>query len=147
VTGRADFSEEEWKQVLEGPPAAGLMVVAADRGGMFRETLSMGKAYAAARQQHGQSALLDEIVTAKPQVDHSHVHSPEELRERCLGHVRDGVALVAAKADPEELAEYKKFVVGLAEAVARAHKEGGDDGDAISEREREAIAAVTEALS
>lgn len=38
-------------------------------GGMFRETVAMSKAYAEARAQHGDSELLDEIVTAKPQVD------------------------------------------------------------------------------
>jgi hypothetical protein len=49
VTAKADFSEEEWKQVLEGPTSAGLIVIASDRGGSIRETFSMAKAYAEAR--------------------------------------------------------------------------------------------------
>ena len=84
MTTKAAFSPEEWKAVLEGPPAAGLIVITAARGGMFRETVAMSKAYAEARTEHGDSELLDEIVAAKPQVDHTRYHSAEELRDHGL---------------------------------------------------------------
>src|SRR6185503_11663361 len=71
MTTKAAFSAEEWKSVLEGPASAGLIVVMAARGGMFRETIAMSKAYGEARAMHGQSELLDEIVAAKPKVDHT----------------------------------------------------------------------------
>src|SRR6185503_14777524 len=58
MTGKADFTEEEWKDVLQGPPTAGMMVAMAQRGGTFRETISMAKAYGEARKEHGQSELL-----------------------------------------------------------------------------------------
>ncbi|MCW3030814.1 MAG: hypothetical protein JWM66_947, partial [Solirubrobacterales bacterium] len=38
MTKQADFTPEEWTQVLEGPPSAGVLVVTASRGGTFRET-------------------------------------------------------------------------------------------------------------
>ena len=66
--------------VLEGPPSAGLIVITAAKGGMFRETWAMSKAYAEARRQHGASELLDAIVAAKPEMDHTRYHTPEELR-------------------------------------------------------------------
>ena len=69
MTGKADFSPEEWEVVLKGPPSAGMIVVTAQRGGTFRESFSMAKAYAEARQQHGESQLLDTIVSTKPEVD------------------------------------------------------------------------------
>ena len=59
MTGKADFTEEEWKSVSEGPTSAGLIVASASRGGSFRESFSMAKAYAEARQEHGGSQLLD----------------------------------------------------------------------------------------
>ncbi len=59
MTTKAAFSPEEWKAVLEGPPAAGMIVITAARGGMFRETVAMSKAYAEARAEHGDSELLD----------------------------------------------------------------------------------------
>jgi hypothetical protein len=64
MTGEADFSPEEWELILEAPPGAGLIVVMAERGGAIRESFSMAKAYAEARQQHGESELLDEIAAA-----------------------------------------------------------------------------------
>jgi hypothetical protein len=146
MTEQADFTEQEWEVVLEGPTSAGMIVITAQRGGTLRETVSMAKAYAEARQQHGQSELLDGIVAAKPKVDHVHSGSLEELKEHYLGHIREAVALLDGKATPEELAEYKRFVVNLANKVAAAHREGGRHEDPISDTERAAISAIEGAL-
>jgi hypothetical protein len=144
MTGKADFTPEEWTAVLEGPPSAGLNVITAQRGGTFRETISMAKAYTEARQNHGASELLDEIVSAKPHVDHTRYSSPEELRQAGLQRIRDAVALLEQKATPEELDEYRRFVVTLAEKVANAHREGGDS--AVSDAESAAIDEIRGAL-
>jgi hypothetical protein len=148
VTAKADFSEEEWKQVLEGPTSAGLIVIASDRGGSIRETFSMAKAYAEARQQHGESELLDEIVAAKPEMDRTRAPSPEQLKEHSLQNIRDAVATLSGKATDEEVAEYRKFVLGLAERVAEARKEGflGLSGERVSDAERAAISEIETAL-
>src|SRR5271167_2192737 len=145
MTTKQDFTPPEWEQVLEGPSSAGMLVITAARGGMFRETVSMAKAYAEARENHGQSELLDEIVAAKPKIDHARYHSPEELEEHCLGHLRSAVSLLQAKATPEECQEYKSFVLKLAERVASAHKESGAESP-ISDPERAAIDSITQAL-
>ena len=76
MTGKADFTAEEWETVLYGPTTAGLIVITAQRGGTFRETFAITKSYVEARKQHGQSELLDEIVAAKPALDHTRYHSP-----------------------------------------------------------------------
>ena len=80
MTSKSDFTPEEWKLILEAPPSAGMIVVTAQRGGSFRETIAMAKAYVEARQQHGNSELLDDIVAAKPERDHTHSHSVEDLK-------------------------------------------------------------------
>ena len=146
MTAKADFTPQEWDQVLEGPTSAGMIVITAQRGGTVRETFSMAKAYGEARQRHGQSELLDAIVTAKPELDRTRSGSLEELKTRNLGHIRDAVALLEGKASPQELDEYRRFVLGLAETVAAAHRESGRDGDPVSDAERAAIAAVADAL-
>jgi len=143
MTTKAAFSPEEWKVVLEGPPTAGMMVVTAAHGGTFRETIAMAKAYTEARTEHGESELLDEIVAAKPEVDHTRYHSPEELRENGLAHLRSAVALVESKATTEELGEYRQFVLTLANKVAAAHRE---QGQAVSPAESDAIEQITAAL-
>jgi hypothetical protein len=148
MTGKADFTEEEWKTILEGPPSAGLVVILSDRGGSIRETFSMAKAYTEARKQHGESELLDEVVSAKPEMDHTRAGSPDELKQHNLDNVRQAVATLRTKASDEEVEEYRKFVRGLAEHVAEARKEGfmGLSGERVSDAERAAIGEVETAL-
>ena len=143
MTGKADFTLGEWDLVSEGPPSAGLIVVTAQRGGVFRETFAIGKAYAEARRLHGESQLLDELVGTKPARDHTRYHSAEELKQGGLQHLRDAVALLEQKATAEEVAGYRRFVLAVADKVANAHREGGV---AVSEAERKAIENIGAAL-
>jgi hypothetical protein len=143
MTGKADFTAEEWELVLEGPTTAGMIVAAAERGGTIRESFSMAKAYAEARQQHGDSELLDEVVTAKPKVDRTRQHSAEERKQHGLQELRDAVALLERKATAEEVDDYRRFVLALAERVAGAHEEGGQQ---VSDAERAAIDEISAAL-
>lgn len=143
MTGSADFTPEEWEQIVEGPTGAGMVVITAQRGGTFRETFSMAKAYAEARQQHGESEFLDELVSTKPKIDRTRHGSPDELKQRALGELREAVGLLEQKATPEEVEDYGRFVLGLAERVAAAHREGGE---AVSKAERAAIDEIADAL-
>jgi hypothetical protein len=120
-----------------------MIVVTAQRGGTFRETIAMAKAYVEARKQHGESELLDEIVSAKPEVDHTRYHSAEELKESGLQHLRDAIDLLERKATPEELEDYRRFVLTLADKVATAHREGEES---VSPAERAAIEEIAASL-
>jgi len=148
MTGKADFTQEEWDTVLEGPPSAGLVVAAAQRGGTFRESVSMGKSYAEARKHHGESQLLDEIVHAKPEFDHKLYKSVDELKADRLGRLRHAVGLLEQKATPEEVEDYRQFVLTLAQKVAEAHREGflGLTGEQVSDAEKAALREVASAL-
>ena len=143
MTAKSDFSPEEWQAVLEGPPSAGMILVTAQRGGTIRETIAMAKAYVEARKQHGDSELLDEIVAAKPEIDHTRYHSVDELKEKGLEHVRNAVELLERKATPAELEDYRRFVLTLADRVASAHREGGES---ISPAEQAAIQEIAATL-
>ena len=101
----------------------------------------MAKAYVEARREHGESELLDEIVAAKPERDHTRYHSVEELKQHGLLHLRDAVELLERKATAEEVEDYKRFVVTLADRVANAHREGGET---ISDAEGAAIEEISE---
>jgi hypothetical protein len=143
MTGKSDFSPEEWDLILQGPPTAGVMVVTAERGGALRESFALTKSYVEARHHHGESELLDELVSAKPELDHTHYGSPEELREHGLQHLRDAVTLLEHKASPDEVDAYKRFVVSLATSVANAHRE---QGVAITDKEQAVLVEITKAL-
>jgi hypothetical protein len=143
MTGKAEFSAEEWETISEAPATAGLLVMTAQRGGVFRETLAIAKAYTEARQKHGQSTLLDELVSSKPRMDHTRYNSPEELKQAGLGHLRDAIRALDSKATPTDVSEFSQFVITVAERVAHAHRE---DGVEVSPAEHAAIQDITDAL-
>ena len=143
MTSKADFTEAEWEQVLSGPPMAGLIVAAADHGGMMRETFAMAKAYGEARKEHGKSQLLDEIVSAKPERDHSRFHSYDELKRHGVQLLQEAVATLQGKATAEEVDDYRRFVLTLARRVAERHEEHGTN---ISPAEQAALDELAAAL-
>jgi len=121
MTTKADFNAEEWSTVVDGPLYAGMRVISADRGGTVRETLALGRAYQEARARHGESGLLDELVTSPPAID------PERVRESggdigavATEQLREAIGILEAKATAAETDAYKTFVMTVAQAVASA---------------------------
>jgi hypothetical protein len=143
VTGKADFTEAEWDTVVHGPTTAGMIVLTAQRGGTFRETFAITRAYLDARKQPGQSELVDEIVSAKPALDRTRYHSPEELKEAGLGHLSEAIELLGQKATSGEVDAYRAFVIEVAEDVANAHREHGVN---VSDAEQAALGEVKAAI-
>lgn len=143
MTGKADFTPQEWETITHGPPTAGLIVITAQRGGLFRETLALTRAYVDLHKAHGQSELIDQLVSARPDLDHTHYGSPEELKKAGLEHLRAAVALLERQATPDEVTAYKAFVIDLATKVASAHRESGKD---VSDAEQAALDEVKAAL-
>ncbi len=146
---KADFNAEEWSQVLEGPPLAAVAVITAQRGGTVRESISMAKGYTEAREESSGNELLDEIITSQPGAPETKPKSPEELWTVVEEHLRGAVAILEAKATPEDVAAYKEFTINLAERVAEAHKSGGFlgiGGERVSGNERDAIGRIAAIL-
>jgi hypothetical protein len=139
MTTRSDFDPEEWQLILEAPVTGGMIVITAASGGTFRETFALARAYADARQQHGESELLDEVVSAKPEFDRHRYASTEELHDKGLQQLSEAAATLRAKATAEELAAYQQFVITVASRVAAAHKEHGEE---VSPPEQAALEEV-----
>lgn len=149
MTKKADFNADEWSTLVEAPVLAGMRVVTAGRGGTIRETMAMGKIYAAARQQQGESELLDDLISSPPAMDPKRVGSTGDVKGAAEERLREAVGVLDAKATPEEREAYKRFVVTLAEAVASAHKEGGFmgvGGTQVSEDEQKALDEISATL-
>jgi hypothetical protein len=150
MTKKADFNAEEWSTIVDGPLYAGMRVISADRGGTLRESLAMGRVYQEARQHHGESELLDELVKSPPAID------PDRVREAggdvaalTSKQLSEAISSLERKATPEEVDAYKRFVMTLAQAVASAHKEGGIlgiGGKQISDAENQALDEISKAL-
>jgi hypothetical protein len=150
MTHKADFNAEEWSTIVNGPLYAGMRVISADPGGTLRETVAMGRVYQDARQHHGESELLDELLKSPPSID------PDRAREAggnigaiASQQLREAIGILEAKATPSEVDAYKRFVMTVAQAVASAHKEGGFlgiGGKPISDAENQALDEISTAL-
>ncbi|MDQ6731266.1 MAG: hypothetical protein M3022_13475 [Actinomycetota bacterium] len=150
MTTKADFNAEEWSTVVDGPLYAGMRVISADRGGTLRESLAMGRAYQQARESHGESGLLDELVKSPPAIDPDRVReSGGDISAVATQQLRRAIGILEAKATPSETDAYKTFVMTIAQAVASAHKEGGVlgfGGKEISDAENQALDELSAAL-
>jgi len=149
MTTKADFNAEEWSTIVEAPLLAGLRVVAADRGGTIRESVAMGKVYQEARQGDGESELLDEIAASPQGLDQERLRASGDLAAAATERLREAVATLEQKASPEEVEAYRRFAFSVAEAAAKAHKEGGFigiGGKQVSEREQAALDEIAATL-
>ena len=145
MTAKSEFNADEWERVARAPALAGVMVALADRGGTFRESLALGKAYAAARSEGG-SELLEELVASPPSLNPESVKQPDQIPEQ----IREAVRTVEEKATPEEAEDYRQFVLRLADVVAHAHKEGGVlgiGGREVSPEEQAVLDRLSSTLS
>jgi hypothetical protein len=151
VTKKADFNAEEWATIVEGPVLAGMRVVSAHKRGTIRESLAIAKVYTAAREAQGESELLDELVASPPAVDSRQVREAGgDIAGAARERLTQALGILAEKATPEEVEHYKGFVVQVADAAARAHKEGGFigiGGKEISPEEQAALDEIQGILS
>jgi hypothetical protein len=88
-------------------------------------------------------------VSEAPRIDRAEVHSPDELARHADEQLRAATEIVRTHAGPEELDDYRRFILSVARAVARAHKEGGFlgiGGKEISDKEQAAIDAIIDSL-
>ena len=137
MAGKADFSEDEWKELQQGVTGAGMLVSTAHRD----FTDSFGEAKAVAKQLQAHRASDSELVR-----DLSGTHgtgfgltaSPSEVMDGTINALHKSVALLGAKA-PDELGAYRALVLDVANAVAEA--KGG-----VKDEERAAIQKVSDAL-
>ena len=149
MTKKADFNADEWSTVVEGPVLAGMRVITAHRGGTIRESLAMGQVYAQARQRHGESELLDELVSSPPALDQERVRAAGDVGKAVTERLGEALRILHERASPEEVDAYRNFVMDVAEAAAKAHKEGGFigiGGKQVSESEQAALDEIEATL-
>lgn len=148
MTTKAVFNAEEWADVISAPAMTAMSVVAADRGGTLRESVSMARAYTDARREV-HSELMRDLITSPPVLDPSTFQPGGDAIRQASDRLRHGVELLEGKATADEVEEYKRFVLDLADTVARAHKEGGFlgiGGTQVSEAEQRALDAIAVTL-
>jgi hypothetical protein len=129
MASRADFTEEEWEQLRKGATGAGLLVSASDRGffDTFKEASSLASYMKGSRDDDSQ--LVRELASGGG-TGFGLVALPSEVENGTVEALRGAVETLRAKA-PDELENYRAFVIELAETVAKAAS-GGDEVEAAT---------------
>lgn len=155
MTRQESFSEAEWALLGDAPLAAGAAVAVASPGGGRREAEALVAGWREAGARYGASELMGEIVAglgpeARRGEDAGGAgYAYDSIVDEAVDLCSRAVALLRRRAAPEELEEYRAFVIDLAERVAHAHSEGGFlglGGEAMSRDERTVMGAVARAL-
>ena len=151
MTTKADYNAEEWAKLVEAPLLASMRVASSDRGGTIRESMAVARAYAEARRHQGSNDLLDAIVASPPALDPGQLQqSGGDLADLARRRLTEAVAVLDAKAAPEDRTAYTQFVLTIAEAAANANREGGFigiGGKPVSSHEQAALDEIRAVLN
>jgi tellurite resistance protein len=129
---KSDFTEQEWEALHKGVTGAGLLVSVSDRGffDTFKETGALASHLGDARKDASSELVRELAKTGKTGFGMG--TSQDELEAETLAALRTAVTTLQAKA-PDELDDYRQFVLEVAESVAQAAG-GGEkaESDALS---------------
>jgi hypothetical protein len=155
MTTQVDYTPEEWSLLLTTPYAAARAVMAASPSrvrGILLETEALSQAWSEAVQDAADDDLIRLLFLslADGATPWSDVDGPPHLAVRDgIARCRRAIAVLAARASPEETGRYRKFILAAAFAVAGAAREGrlGLFGEHISPEEQAVLEQITDALN
>jgi hypothetical protein len=158
VTGKADFSDEEWGTLLRAPIVAGMAITFADPGGpieVVKETSAVLKVVQGSSGE-GRDDVVGEV--ARDILAHAQEHKnpvgdfkPKGALagKEILDEITRANAIVTAKASAEEAEAFRAWLMECAQRAAEAAKEGGFLGfhaERISQGEKDMLAQLSSAL-
>jgi hypothetical protein len=157
----ADLGPDE-QQVLLRSLEAAAVVISASSPGRKEETASEGFAMAEyvldSRASHFSNPLIESVIqalvdrakTEQSFPDYVKVASAPGAREDALAILRSAVAVLDAKATPEEASGFRTWLMGIATRVAEAGKEDqgflGRGGVLVNDAERAALGEIAGVL-
>jgi hypothetical protein len=153
---QADYSAEEWNQIVAGPVIAGTTIIAADPAvfGSIKESAAMAKAMV----QYGESSPVELIKAISASVKAGHKYQQPQIpkdqgsagaMKALIDECRQAVDIVQSKS-PEEAESYSQFLMDVARITAEASKEGGFlsiGAVRVSKQEVDALERLSAALN
>ena len=129
MTSRQDFSEEEWAQIRRAPLVAGVAISLADPGGPIEVAKETMASLRSATLPPSQEELLASVAL-DVQALAQHKQNPlgdfkPRSGQQVLEELRGVNEIVTAKATPEEVEAFRRWLVAAAQSAADAAKEGG----------------------
>lgn len=157
---KADFTSEEWQQILSLPQVASLYLALASPSGplgLAQELIASTKGTVEVLKSSSGNELIDAVAAdirekaekrerLEPPLKTS--NDPNEMKSQCLKIFREAAALLSQKA-PADAQAYKQWVYQAAQNSANAAKEGGVfgiGGERVSEAETAALQELATAL-
>ncbi len=134
MTAKADFTPEEWEQLLEAPLNAGLYISMASPSvlGSIGESMSIAKTIAASVSQAAGNEVLTAMLgdfqnkeTAKAAKPEYQTKDPAQMKQAVTDSLSGAVATLNKKATPEESQGVREWFYQVAMNTATATKEGG----------------------
>jgi len=157
MTSKADFTEEEWARLGRAPLVAGMAISVADPGGpieTIKESSAALKTVVEAAREGGygefvQALAQDVAEKARHRENPMAAFKPDRKnpRDEILQELRGVNALLLAKANPEEAAQFREWLKTASQRAALAAKEGGFlgiGGELVSEREQQMLDTLAE---
>lgn len=158
---KADFTEHEWEALVDAPQMAGIAVMVAGSSGIIG---SIKEAAAAAEAVWDGSTHASDLIRSistkeEMQASQSRIRAamgdfegkdPNAwLQDQTVATLQRATYILKSKA-PSELEGFKTWLLGIADKVANAAKEGGFlgfGGERVSEAEQNMIVQIRTALA
>jgi hypothetical protein len=160
MTGKADFTEEEWTRLKRAPFVAGMAISLADPGGpieVVKETAATLKTVRNAAESGGSGELIDALAQEAVADARHHANPLHDFKvkgalagQEILDELTDVNRIVSAKGTPEEADAYREWLRTAAQEAANAAKEGGFFGFhavRVSEGEQRMLDKLGEVLA
>lgn len=161
MSTKTDYTPEAWKAITAAPAAVTQLVVTASFGvgDLIKEAKALAQQIEALVQQPGDLPLMAALAAdlKQQQEDEKKVRvtsssssssqkeDPAVQKARLLAELSAAVAALDAIAMPEEAAQFKRWVYGVGDAVAKAAKEGdflGFGGKQVSDAEAAVLVEI-----
>jgi hypothetical protein len=153
MTSKADFSDEEWTRLKRAPFVAGMAISLADPGGpieAFKESAATLKTVMREAEGGSRGGLVQAIATDVAQDAKARKSPLSDFRPsggatagvQILDELREVNRIATEKANPEEAAAFREWLMEAAQEAANAAKEGVSEGEQqMLDRLREVLSA------
>lgn len=160
MTGKAEFTDEEWTRLKRAPFVAGMAISLSDPGGpieLVKETAATLKTVAGAAESGGRGELVSAVATEVAADSKARKNPLADFKAKgalAVQEIVDELAavngIVSAKASPEDADAYRAWLNDAAQEAAKAAKEGGFFGFhavRVSEGEQRMLDKLAEVLA
>ncbi len=155
-----NFTAEELNQIREIIPLTGFAVAVAGNSGIigtFKEAAATARGLGEAAAKYPQNELIQSLLKdfgqnrpTMPKYNPLEANIQQKIKTDALEKIRQVIAVLSQKATPQEVSEFKQWIMAVSESVANAAKEGGFlgiGGERVSAAEKAVLADLQGVLS